>query len=538
MRGDGKKTGRLSEAVRSPAYRALGIVSRGVLAAALCIDCGEPEPTVLTQERVEAGQGSFIEHVKNCGNSKGKPYQANWHHEQLAAALEKVQSGDIKRLMVLMPPRHGKSELVSRHFPAWCLGKNPDEEIIACSYSMELASKMSVAVQRIMHQPAYLDEFDTRLAGIAETKSPTRLAERKGFFEVANGAGSYTAAGIGGPITGSGMTIGLVDDPIKNRREANSETVREAIWDWWVSTFLTRGEGGAALGGEERIVVCLTPWNEDDLSGRILEQAKIDGEEWVVIRFPAVYEDEKSANSGDYVSTPGYSNDLREVGEALWAAKFDESKLARIESKNEREWVALYQCRPSPDKGNIFNRDWWQWYDTPADLPRMQSNCFTLDAAFKDLETSSYVVLQLWGIAGPNRYLLRQWRGHKDFMATLDMCRDVFRDSRYKHVITKLIEEKANGAALISMLKGEFIGIVPISPKDPKHVRAMAVQDIPRAGNVFLPRHDPESHTLVEEATTFPYGKHDDQVDAMVQMLLHYTYNPVTFLEGMLGKAS
>jgi len=280
-------------------------------------------------------------------------------------------------------------------------------------------------------------------------------------------------------------------------------------------------------------VVCLTPWHEDDLAGRILEQAKETGEEWVVIRFPAIREDEKAANCGNYVSSAGWANDPREVGEALWPGKFSAEKLSITQKMNAREWAALYQCRPSPERGNIFERDWWQWYRGESELPMLQSRCFSLDAAFKDLEGGSYVVLQLWGIRGPNRYMIKQWRGHYDFMATLDLCRTAF--AEYPDVVTKLVEEKANGAALISALSDTFPGIVAVSPKDPKHVRAMAVQDYVRAGNVYLPEYDHQAQTLVEEAASFPYGKHDDQVDCMVQMLLHYTYNPVSYLEEMVS---
>jgi predicted phage terminase large subunit-like protein len=432
-----------------------------------------------------------------------------------------------------MPPRHGKSELVSRHFPAWCLGKNPDEEIIACSYSADLAAVMGRDVQRVMNSPEYQELFGTRLAsslGDAQRRKGRKETERE--FEVVNGSGRYFGAGVGGPITGKGMTLGIVDDPIKNQEEADSERYREKVWGWYTSTFLTRGEGGKAIGGEERIVVCLTPWHEDDLAGRILKQAKEDGEEWVVIRFPAVKEDEKSANCGVYTSTQGY-DDPREPGEALWPGKFDRAKLAKIEAKSARTWNALYQCRPSPEQGNIFKRSWWKWYSSPDELPRFHAQCFTLDAAFKDLNTSSYVVLQLWGVRGPDRYLLKQWRGHYGFEATKAMCRTAFRE--HPKVITKLIEEKANGAALIESLGKQFPGIVAVKPKDPKHVRAYAVQGFVQGGNVYLPDFLPEGDTLVEEAAAFPFGKFDDQVDAMVQFLLHYQNNAVSFLHDMVG---
>lgn len=539
-------------AAESPVdFESMSTAQRGLMSAAFAITVEEPEPEVLTKAQVLTGRESLLGHVRNCKATTGLPYQSNWHLEQLAAALEALQRGDITRLMVLMPPRHGKSELVSRHFPAWALGKNPAEQIIACSYSADLASTMGVAVQRIMHQPEYREEFHARLAGTSENRgakatTATKKAERQTFFEIANGPGYYLGAGVGGPITGKGFTLGIVDDPIKNRKEAESKIHRDAVWDWWVSTFLTRGEGGMALGGEERICVCLTPWHEDDLSGRILRNARETGERWVVIRFPALAEDETSlsdpsrpkfegnpdagpANGPLFRSSPGWCQDPRQPEQALWPGKFDEAKLKRIKATNAREWAALYQCRPAPDKGTVFEREWWQWYDTPEAVPKMHAHCFSVDASFKDLESSSYCVLQLWGIQGADRYLLKQWRRRLEFPTLLDLCRSVF--PLHPEAVTKLIEEKANGAALISMMRTEFPGLVPINPRDSKYIRAISVQDFVRAGNVYLPRYEPWAHELVDEAAAFPNGLHDDMVDCMVQMLLHYQYNPVSYLE-------
>jgi len=574
----------LAEAAQSPAYGRMSTAQKGLLSAALAIEVDEPAPVVLTPQAAKAGQSSLLAHVQNCKATTGKPYLVNWHLEQLAAALEKLYRGEITRLMVLMPPRHGKSELVSRHFPAWCLGQNPDEQIIACSYSADLAAMMGVAVQRIMHQIEYCEEFGTRIAGTAnerQAQNSVAKAQRQTFFEVANGSGYYLGAGVGGPITGKGFTLGIIDDPIKNRKEAESKTILDSINDWWDSTFSTRGEGGMAPGGEERILVTLTPWNEGDLSGHILRQARETGEDWVVIRFPALAE-EAAAPSPDalvsqivdtpdgshirsptpdspgdgigpasdvvksaraaalgsgtlgplYIGTPGFCHDPRQPGEALWPDKYGTRKLEVIRERNARDWASLYQCRPAPDKGSVFERPWWKWYDSPQALPEMQSRCFSIDASFKDLSTSSYCVMQLWGVVGPDRYLLKQWRRRLDFPALLDLCRSVF--PLYPEVLTKLIEEKANGAALISMLKDTFPGIVPINPRDSKFVRALAVQDFVRGGNVYLPRFETWAHELVVEASAFPNGLHDDMVDAMVQMLLHYQYNPVTFLEAMV----
>ena len=516
-------------------YDNLDIQHKGLLAAALCIDVDDHED-VLPVDKIKAGQESFIASIQNIK----KDYVTNWHHTQTAEALEKVRTGEIKRLLILEPPRHGKSEQVSRQFPARCLGMNKHEKIIACSYSADLASMMGLDVQRNMATPEFKAMYETRLAGDLASTGPNTLGgkiegvhtkdkvkRQERFFEVANGDGYYIGAGIGGPITGKGFTLGIIDDPIKNKEEAMSQTIRDKVWSWYNSTFLTRGEGAASIGGEERIVICMTPWHEDDLSGRILKQAKENEEEWVVIRFEAVKEKAPSADNL-YKSTPEYSHDPREIGEALWPDKFNKEKLKKIETRDAHTWDSLYQCRPSKEEGNVFKAADFQYYESVSDLPRFDTKCFTVDAAFKDLVTSSYVVIQHWGLKGPDRYLLQQWRDRMDYPKTRELLRKIFLEN--SSTITKLIEEKANGAALIAELRKIVPGIVPVTPKDSKYLRALAAEGYVSGGNVFLPRFLSCSASLVAEAKAFPYGPHDDQVDAMVQMLLHYQYNAVAYL--------
>ena len=210
------------------------------------------------------------------------------------------------RVIFEEPPRHGKSERVSRRLPAAYLGRHPDGKVIHATYNSDLARKEGAKVQRIMTGRAFKELHpDVRLP--AETKrkmSGARYVRTKDYFEIVGHDGSYNAAGMGGTFTGTGMTLGIVDDPIKNAKEADSETVRDAQWEWWLSTFLSRDEGNAA------IVVCMTRWHEDDLVGRILENAKESGEKWLVIRLEALRED---------MSDP---RDPRKAGEALWPGKF------------------------------------------------------------------------------------------------------------------------------------------------------------------------------------------------------------------------
>jgi predicted phage terminase large subunit-like protein len=480
---------------------------------------------ILTPEQIEAGRTDLLMATQNVKSD----YVINWHHTQLAEALERVQSGEITRLMVFMPPRHGKSELVSRHFPAWCLGKNPAEKIISCSYSATLAAKMGRDVQNIMRTDEFRAMFSTRLkSGVPARKGSASKKETNLEFDVVGADGGYVGAGVGGPIGGFGFSLGIIDDYFKNREEAESKNRRDVLGDWYTSTFYTRREGRMSWCGTDRIVVTTTLWHEDGLAGRILADAKKAGETWHIIRFPAIADSE---DAGIYQANMG--DDPRKDGEALWPWKLDENDLKSNKRMSSRDWMSLYQCRPSASKGNVFNRGDWQLYD---ELPKGHlSYTFSLDCAFKDGDNSSFVVLGLWAKSGPNHYLVEQWRGQRDYRATKALCREQFRN--HPEAMTKIIEEKANGAAIINELKDEFSGLVAVNPRGSKLARAMAIQGIVEAGNVHLPRNADWLEEFLNETASFPWAKNDDQVDAMTQYLERQGDDGLNFLNDLIAAA-
>lgn len=210
-------------------------------------------------------------------------YEINWHHRIIAAALDKVLDGSIRRLMIFMPPQNGKSELVSRRFPAYVLGRKPNTRIIACSYSMSLAEDMSRDVQRIMSSSEYITLFPKTKLG--EGRDPEKRTQRQ--FDVVGHKGYYVAAGVDGSITGKTADIGIIDDPIKNSAEAYSETYRNNVWGFYKSAFTTR-----QFGSTGAIVLCQTRWHEDDLAGRLLSLAKenLEADQWEIISLPAIKE--------------------------------------------------------------------------------------------------------------------------------------------------------------------------------------------------------------------------------------------------------
>jgi hypothetical protein len=274
-------------------------------------------------------------------------YQVNWHHAIVAEHLDRWVRGDIRRLMLFMPPRNGKSELVSRRLPAYILGRDPEAQIIACSYGADLASALNRNVQRIIDNPAYARVFpDTRL-----NSSNVRAAAQESYlrnsdtFEVVGHQGTYVSAGVGGAITGKGFQYGIVDDPIKNRDEADSPTYRAKVYDWYTSTFYTRQEGDDA-----RILLTVTRWHEDDLAGRLLALADADpaADRWEVLSFPAIAEGPNP-------------HDPREPGDPLWPAKYPLTRLASMRATmGARDWTALYQQRPAPSEGAMFRREWFK----------------------------------------------------------------------------------------------------------------------------------------------------------------------------------
>lgn len=221
-------------------------------------------------------------------------YEINWHHEVVAEALERVLDGICRRLMIFEPPQNGKTEQVSRRFPAYVFGKKPDTKIIACSYNASLAQDISRDVQKIMSTREYRVLFpETHLAEVRYEKDPVtgrRTHQEKrtqGQFDIVGKKGSYLAAGIDGPITGKTANIGLIDDPIKNRAEAESEIYRDRVWQWYKSAFATR-----QFGDQGAIILCQTRWHQDDLAGRILKLAEENAEadQWEVISLPAIKE--------------------------------------------------------------------------------------------------------------------------------------------------------------------------------------------------------------------------------------------------------
>lgn len=419
---------------------------------------------------------------------------------------------------------------MSRRFPAWALGIDPDERIIACSYNEKIAKKFNRDVQRIIMSPEYMRIFrGTRLNTIGNTlHADARYLRNSSVFEVMGTRGYYLGSGVGGGITGEGSTIGLIDDPIKNHREAFSVTYRDAIWAWYTSTFLTRGEGKFVTGGDLRIAISVTRWHEDDLVGRLLEQMKAeDDHEWHVVNLPAILDCEP------------IEGDPREQGEALWPEKYDLDQLVKFQ-RNEVDWNSLYQQRPSAAGGGMFKRKWWGVYD---EVPLFTSIFTSWDLAVKGVPEKgkknkrSWTVGLVIGVRHNMLYVLDMVRFQKDFPEQLDEFKKLAK--KWPQAFAHVVEAKANGPALMSSLAKNVGGIVSWEPKDAtrdglksrpgtsgKVSRAASVTPVVCAGRVYLPRHAPWRRVFIDEHAAFPAAKWDDIVDAMTQAIAYAENNP------------
>ncbi len=432
-------------------------------------------------------------------------YKMGWVHQEVCKELDQfladVAAGKNPRLMLFAPPRHGKSELASRRFPAYALGRHPDLSIIATSYGAELASSMNRDVQRIIDSPAYSNLFpSTKLWGEnIRTVADGSYLRNSDIFEVVGHRGVYKSSGVGGGITGRGMHIGIIDDPFKDAEEAYSQTIRDKVWEWYTSTFYTRLMPG---GG---ILIILTRWHEDDLAGRILKHAAENGEQWRVVSYPAIAEKDEAH---------------RKEGEPLHADRYDLGQLGRIRTAvGSRVWASLYQQRPSAAEGSIFKREWWKTYETMSEEPAAIIKELGIthvvqfwDTAFKTKTANDYSVCVTLGQAEHKFYVLDRWKGKVEFPE--------LKNTAIAHAAkwmphTLLIEDAASGASLIQELQRDsLLPVHPIKVDKDKVSRAYAVTPLLEAGRVAYPAKASWASDFVDTLATFPNAEHDDDVDA------------------------
>jgi predicted phage terminase large subunit-like protein len=424
------------------------------------------------------------------------------HLDVLDNTLMQVSKGELRRVIVTMPPRHGKSERVSKKFPAWHVGRNPGDEIILASYSVDLSRSFSRIARDTLTQ--HTGTFGVNV-------DPNNMSAESWGTE--GHRGGVTAAGVGGAITGKGARIAIIDDPVKNAEEANSELMREKVWDWYQSTLYTR------LTPDGRIIVVMTRWHEDDLVGRLLKKEADEiregthvGERWTVINFPALAEDD------DYLG--------RKQGEALWPEfGFTADKMGQIKSDvGSYVFNALYQQRPSAAGGTIFKRIHFRYfreetihdaqYLLVGDKKYLKSELWsfqTVDTANSEKTINDYFVVSTWIVTKENDLLLYDvYRTHVTGPDQKPLMKEL--NYRYRPRF-QAIENITFGTNLIQELKREGMSVRPIKADKDKVTRSLPIAARYEVGKVWHREGALWLTDYEDELLSFPRGKNDDQVD-------------------------
>ena len=416
-------------------------------------------------------------------------YRVNWHHQKIGDALMQIESGEIDRLLIDAPPRHGKSTLASVFFPAWYLGRNPRHEIIATAYGEALIAGFGARLRNFMGQPHFAEVFGQEAALASDMRARDRW--------LTNSGGVYRAAGVGGAITGFGAHLFLVDDPVRGREDADSPTIREKIWEWWQNDAYTR------LMKNGRIIVIGTRWHEDDPIGRMLQQQGTveEGGEWNHIHLPAINDD----------------------GEALWPDEFDLDWLERTrKAVGPRAWQSLYQGNPTPEEGTFFRNEWFhpsvgEW--TPEDAKRgiirtYGASDYAVTAAGRDFTVHVVVAVDAMDMI----HIVDMWIGK----ATPDVWTDAMLDLmvRWKPLMW------AEGKGGLQRAADPFItkrqkerkvwsARMQISETENKEARAQSFQGRMATGCVFWNEKAPWYSEAKNQLLKFPTGTNDDIVDAL-----------------------
>ena len=408
----------------------------------------------------------------------------DWHYQLLIqGAIRKVLAGAIDRLIITVPPRHGKSEMVTVRVPAYTIEKTPGFRWIIGAYSQNLANKFSRKTRRICQARGVNLSTERRAVEDWET----------------NDDGGLRAAGVGGGVTGMGAHGIIIDDPVKSRKEANSAVYRENTHEWYKDDLYTRLEPGGF------IILIITRWHEDDLAGRLIreEGAAEEGGQWTRINLPAMAEE----------------NDIlgREEGEALCPARYGEKALKRIKGVLGDSFDALYQGRPVAAEGNIVKKKWFLYYATPPSPNIILEKVQSWDTASKDTELAAYSVCTTWAITRLGVYLLEEYRARLNYPA---LKRAVRSKAEQHHPTCVLIEDKSTGQSLIQELKDEtLIPIIAIEPEGDKITR-MAVESIAyESGQVYHPEQASWLPDYESEMTSFPFAPAADRVDSTSQFL-------------------
>ena len=438
----------------------------------------------------EKARDSFMAFVKKVWPS----FIEGSHHKRMAKAFERVASGECKRLIINMPPRHTKSEFASYLLPAWFLGNFPHKKIIQSSNTGELAVGFGRKVRNLVDQDVYTEIFPG--VGLQQdSKAAGRWNTNKG--------GDYFAIGVGGTVTGKGADILIIDDPHSEQEAAmaaSNPDIYDKVFEWYTSGPRQRLQPGGA------IVIVMTRWAARDLTGQVLKSAaQRSGEEWEVIEFPAILPS----------------------GNPLWPEFWPLSELEALrEELPNSKWQAQYQQNPIGNESAIVKRDWWKWWEKD-DPPVCDYVLQSWDTAFEKNNRADYSAGTTWGIFNceednfaPNIILLNTYKKRVEFP---ELKRDVLREYNEYEPDSLIVEKKASGAPLIYDLRAMGIPVQEYTPGkgQDKIARLNSVSDIIASGKVWIPQ-TRWAEELVDEVAAFPSGEHDDLVDSTTLALMRF----------------
>jgi predicted phage terminase large subunit-like protein len=446
-------------------------------------------------------------------------FELSWHHDILLKELQAWAVGDTQKLMLFLPPRYAKSLFGSRVLPPFIHGLDPNARIMTASYASELAEEHARAAQNYVLSAEYAELFpNTSLAPSAPTAKGKKPRLRSDMYDVAGHRGYYRAAGRSGSFTGHGLTHGIIDDPFKNREEAESATIRDKVWNWYTSAFLTRRDVKDAS-----MLLIMTRWHEDDLAGRLLK----GGSEWKVVRMPAIME----AQDLEYA----HAEDLRDEGEALWPTQFDLEALQEIRAEvGEYDWNALFQQRPVPSGGAKIPVGKMQYIDED-ELPKDIRWIRFWDIAVSKKTSADFTAGGLLGRAPGQRglYLKDMIRGRWEWPDT----RRLILETAARERVPTGIETSAQQQGFFDDLKRQSVfASVPLfgaKPDKDKLTRALTWIAVADEEQFYLVRGG-WTGPFVSEAAVFTGvdDVHDDQIDSVsgAYELLVTTYSNLTEL--------
>ena len=477
-------------------------------------------------------------------------------HYLIADWIEQAHRGEKRRLMVFCPPRLGKSLLINIIASIYYMGKNPGKNIILATYGNDLSEQMGDEARAYVASEKFKEVFpETMIDKKSQAKTNWKLINTKNRIHL---RGVYINTSVGAGLTGKGGSILTIDDPVKDRQQADSPTYQAMSWGWYHSTFATRGNVDRKQKGMQRItgpkedpdkldledldpnnikentesevpiIIVMTRWSHNDLAGQLLaaeEATKKDpetkhlAENWEVLKLPAIFEEdtEYKIKNKSYIKRLGTDKISWKKGESIEPGIYPIKKLQKLRHNDPREFEALYQQNPTAQEGNLFKKDWWRFYKA-SELPDWAFlKISSYDTSATDEDTSDFSVGFTGHFTGTELFITSRM---KERMTFPKLKKAIVEKAKKEKPDIILIEHASSGIDLINDLKQTLLPIVPIKTMGKsKYARAVSATPYIEAGNLKLPHGIKWTEDLINEAAQFPHAAHDDQIDALGQMI-------------------